>query len=105
MAQEMTAWRPPQEKIIRRGVMGLFIFAAVTAGAVVFKMVAPTYISALDLLHKLLQNMTTTAISAAVLAVVLWLRYETLTPHGRLNGLFAQAYNAFILKLTSQLLN
>jgi hypothetical protein len=105
MPQELTAWRPPQEKIIRRGVTGLIIFALVTAAAVVFKMVAPTYISALDLLHKLLQNMTTTAISAGVLAVVIWLLYETFSPNGRINGLFAQAYSALILKLTYELLN
>jgi len=60
-------------------------------GAMVIKTVAPTYISALDLLHKALQNMTTTAISAAVLAAVIWLIYETFFPGGRINGLFAQA--------------
>jgi hypothetical protein len=105
MPQELSVWRPPQEKIIRRGVTGLIIFAMATTAAIVFKMVAPTYISALDLLHKLLQNMTTTAISAGVLAVVIWLLYETFSSNGRINGLFAQAYSAFILKLTYELLN
>ena len=105
MPQEMTVWRPPQEKIIRRGVTGLIIFALATAGVMVFKTIAPTYISALELLHKLLQNMTTTAISAAVLAGVIWLLYETFSPNGRIHGLFAQAYSALILKLTYELLN
>jgi hypothetical protein len=105
MAQELTPWRPPQEKIIKRVVTGLVIFAFVTVGAMVIKTVAPTYISALDLLHKALQNMTTTAISAAVLAAVIWLIYETFFPGGRINGLFAQGYSALILKLTYELLN
>src|SRR5436190_261809 len=105
MTQELTVWRPPQEKIIRRVVTGLIIFALATAGAVVIKTVAPTYISALGLLHKALENMTTTAISAGVLAAVIWLLYEIFSPNGRINGLFAQAYSAFILKMTYELLN
>jgi hypothetical protein len=105
MAQELTPWRPPQEKIVRRTVAGLLIFAAATAGAMVIKTVAPTYISALDLLHRALQNMTTTAISAGVLAAVIWLLYETFWPGGRINRLFSQAYSALMLKLTYELLN
>lgn len=105
MPQELTPWRPPQEKIIRRGVTGLIIVAIATAGAAAFRMVAPTWISALDLLQKLLHNMTSTAISAAVLAAVIWVLYETFSPNGRIHGLFAQAYSAMILRLTYELLN
>jgi hypothetical protein len=105
MPQEATTWHPPQEKIVSRLFTGASIFAVVVGASLVIKTFVPTISDALALLQKLLANTITTAITAGALAATLWVLYETFSPKGKINGLFAQAYSSFIHNITLELLN
>jgi hypothetical protein len=105
MANDVTEWHPPQEKIIHRAVMGIGIFAAVVIGAISIKTFVPTIADALKLIQELLANTISLAITGAVLVAVLWLLWETFSSTGKINGLFSQAYSSFIHNMTLELLN
>lgn len=105
MANDVTEWHPPQEKIIHRAVQGIGIFAAVVIGAIAVKTFVPTIADALALIQKLLANTISMAITGAVLVAVIWLLWEIFSPSGKINGLFAQAYSSFIHNMTLELLN
>ena len=102
---DSTEWHPPQEKLVHTIVMCVLGFAAVVGGAMVIKTFVPTIADALAIIQTLLANTISTVITASVLAVVLWLAYETFSPKGKINGLFSQAYSSFIHNLTVEMLN
>jgi hypothetical protein len=102
---QITQWHPPQEKIIHRGVQIIGGLAAIVVGSVLIKMFVPTVADALALVQHLLANTVSLCITAGVLAAVIWLLWETFSPTGKINGLFAQAYSSFIHNMTLELLN
>jgi len=98
-------WHPPQEKYIRWGINGAIIAALVFGGSIVVKHVVPTISDAFLLLQTLTENMIYLALTVGALVVVGWLLLEILSPKGRINKLFAQAYSSFIHNMTLELLN
>jgi hypothetical protein len=103
--QNITQWRPNEEKGVRLVINGLIGLVLVGAACFLIKTFVPTIADALVLLQKLLANAISTALTAAVLAVVLWLLYETFSPKGKINSLFAQGYSSFVHNLTLEMLN
>lgn len=98
-------WHAPQEKYVRWGVTGALWIAAIFAGSMLVKMVVPTVNDAFVLLQKMMENAITMTLTGLALAGVLWLAYEILSPKGKINGLFSQAYASFIRQMTMELLN
>jgi hypothetical protein len=103
--QPSTEWHPPQEKYIRWLVQGILGFGVLVGGSMLVKAFVPTIADALALIQKLLANTITTVVTAGILAAVLWVLWETFSPSGKINGLFAQAYSSFIHNMTLELLN
>ena len=100
-----TEWHPPQEKAISRGfkiLIGLVISIGASIGVHMF---VPTLTDAIQDIHNLIATTTSTLITGGILAVVVWLLYETFSKNGKINGLFAQAYSSFIHRMTLELLN
>ncbi len=103
--QNITQWRPPEEKIVHRWVVGIGIAAAVVVGALLIKAFVPTVADALALVQKLLANTISTIVTGVALVVVLWLVWQTFSPKGKINGLFAQAYSSAIHSATVAMMN
>jgi hypothetical protein len=103
--QNVNEWHPKQEKTVHNFVVGIFAILGIGVAATLIKLFVPTIADALGLIQKLLANAISTVITGAVLAAVVWLIWETFSPKGKINGLFAQAYSSFIHNLTVEMLN
>jgi hypothetical protein len=98
-------WQPPQAKYVRWAINGILGFGVLLIASFVVKKTVPTISDAFLLLQKMMENFTNMAITAGIMVAVLWFLYETFSPKGKINGLFAQAYSSFIRNLTLELLN
>ena len=97
-------WHPKEEKYIKWGFNAVIALVVVLGGSILIKATVPTVNDALQLLQKMLQNGISTAITAGVLAFVLFVLYETFSSHGKINGLFRMAYRSAIAKATEALI-
>lgn len=100
MANELTAWTPPESKIMQRAVKYGGATAIAVGGIYAFTQFAPTMVDAIGLADTLLQDSTHMVVSGVALVVALWLARETLSPTGSINRVLRLPYWMLVNGLT-----